>query len=392
MIFNPWAKYHNNIKLLTTNKQNDKMKMWLKVSSICGIILIGIIIYLIGQDSLHSEVFAQSSSLTIISLSSDNKLIGDSQFIISPNPFTGNGNYTISDNSADDVDKDKDGVITLTGIKNGNYSILQTGVMSGYSIDRILKTVQVKSTSAVTTFTDLPLSEVTSTSARSVTYSTKFECGSIYAGEGPLRPGHYDTDVSMFNKQKSRMQIFWNAVVNNGTISNALLISMDSDTSKSITCKDIRNILGNNNENFVEGFVIISVPLDSSLSPGVVISNASNDINLLDVQAFYTANALDRLPQEVIVDKISFYIVQDSTGKIPKDMLRTTLDVSVPSTLNQIDNTQMKVKKMLAEKYNLSDDDLTQISILIKSVSVGVGVLIDDHAISLSTVKPQLSS
>ncbi|SRR5581483_6423736 len=381
-----------NIKLLTANKQNDKMKRWLKISSVCGVIFVGIIIYLVGQNFSNLEAFAQSSSLTIISLSSDNKLIGSGQFVISPNPFTGNGNYTISDNSQDDTDKDKDGVITLTGIKNGNYSILQIGTMSGYSIDRILKTVQVKSSSAVATFTNLPVSDAMSSSARSVTYSTKFECGSIYAGEGPLRPGHYDTDISMFNKQKTKMQIFWNAVVNNGSISNALLINMDSDTSKSITCKDVRSILGNNNDNFVEGFVIISVPLDSSFSPGITVSNTSTDINLLDVQAFYTANALDRLPQEVIVDKISFYIVQDSTGKIPKDVLRTTLDVSIPSTLNQIDNTQMKVKKMLANQYNLTNNDLSQITILIKDVSVGVGVLIDDHAISLSTVKPQLSS
>ncbi|MEO9277072.1 MAG: hypothetical protein ABI340_04755 [Nitrososphaera sp.] len=382
----------HNIKLLTANKQNDKMKRWLKISSICGVIFVGIIIYLVGQNFSNLEAFAQSSSLTIISLSSDNKLIGSGQFVISPNPFTGNGNYTMSDNSQDDTDKDKDGVITLTGIKNGNYSILQIGTMSGYSIDRILKTVQVKSSSAVATFTNLPVSDAMSSSARSVTYSTKFECGSIYAGEGPLRPGHYDTDISMFNKQKTKMQIFWNAVVNNGSISNALLINMDSDTSKSITCKDVRSILGNNNDNFVEGFVIISVPLDSSFSPGITVSNTSTDINLLDVQAFYTANALDRLPQEVIVDKISFYIVQDSTGKIPKDVLRTTLDVSIPSTLNQIDNTQMKVKKMLANQYNLTNNDLSQITILIKDVSVGVGVLIDDHAISLSTVKPQLSS
>jgi hypothetical protein len=52
----------------------------------------------------------------------------------------------------------------------------------------------------------------------------------------------------------------------------------------------------------------------------------------------------------------------------------------------------MKVKKMLANQYNLTNNDLSQITILIKDVSVGVGVLIDDHAISLSTVKPQLSS
>jgi hypothetical protein len=240
---------------------------------------------------------------------------------------------------------------------------------------------------------DLPISNaVLTSSTRSVTYTTKFECGSIYAGEGPLRPGHYDTDISLFNKQKFQTQVLWSSVLNNGPSSNAILIKMDSETSKSITCHDITTALGSNNENFIEGFTIINVPLDSILNSGTAISSTSNDINILDVQAFYTANALDTLPHEVIVDKISFYIVQDYSGKIPQDMLRKTLDISLSSGLNQVSDTEMKVKKSLEKQYNLTDDDLTKIIIRIKDVSVGVGVLIDDHAISLSTVKPQLSS
>ncbi len=373
------------------------MKRWLKISSIFAVsttILVLCIISLSGIYHSENTVFAQSSSLTIISLSSDNKLIGGSQFTISPNPFTGTGNYTITDNSADDTEKDKDGVITLSGIKNGNYNIIQTGITSGYSVDQIQKTVQVSNSSGVTTFTDLPTNNATvsSTTTGSVTYTTKFECGSIYAGEGPLRPGHYDTDISLFNKQKFQTQILWNAVLNNGPSSNAILLKMNSETSKSVTCQDIRTALGNNNENFIEGFAIINVPLDSTFNGGTTMTSASNDINVLDVQVFYTANALDTLPHEVIVDKISFYIIQDGSGKIPVSMMQKTLDISIPSGLNQISDTEKKVKDVLAKQYSLSDDDLAKIVIRIKDVSVGVGVLIDDHAISLSTVKPQLGS
>ncbi len=358
-------------------------------------ITISIAYMVIGSGIYQNMVFAQSSSLTMISLSSDNKLIGGSQFIISPNPFTGTGNYTIKDNSSDDSDKDKDGVITLSGIKNGNYVIIQTSTSAGYSVDQIQKTIQVNNSPAVATFTDLPNNNaaIQSASLRSVTYTTKFECGSIYAGEGPLRPGHYDTDISLFNKQNFQIQVLWNAVVNNGPSSNAILLKMDSETSKSITCKDIRTSLVNNNENFIEGFTIINVPLDSTLSGGVTVTSpSSNDINVLNVQAFYTANALDTLPHEVIVDKISFYIIQDSSGKIPSSMIRKTLDISIPSGLNQISDTEKKVKDVLAKQYSLSDDDLAKIVIRIKDVSIGVGVLHDDHAISLSTVNPQLGS
>ena len=373
------------------------MKRWSKISSIFGISIAILVLYFISSSGIYhlgSTVFAQSSSLTIISLSSDNKLIAGGQFVISPNPFTSTGNYTIVDNSADDTEKDKDGVITLSTIKNGNYSIIQTGIKSGYSVDQIQKIVQVNNSSAVVTFTDLPSSNVavSSASTRGITYTTKFECGSIYAGEGPLRPGHYDTDISLFNKQKSQTQVLWNAVLNNGPNSNAILLKMSSETSKSITCQDIRTALGNNNENFVEGFTIISVPLDAAFNGGETMVSSSNDINVLDVQAFYTANALDTLPHEVIVDKISFYIIQDGSGKIPSNMMQKTLDISMPSGLNQISDTEKKVKDALAKQYTLSDDDLAKIVIRIKDVSVGVGVLIDDHAISLSTVKPELGS
>jgi len=373
------------------------MKRWSKISSIFGISITILVLYFVSSSGIYhlgSIVFAQSSSLTIISLSSDNKLIAGGQFVISPNPFTSTGNYTIVDNSADDTEKDKDGVITLSTIKNGNYSIIQTGIKSGYSVDQIQKIVQVNNSSAVVTFTDLPSSNVATSSAstRGITYTTKFECGSIYAGEGPLRPGHYDTDISLFNKQKSQTQVLWNAVLNNGPNSNAILLKMSSETSKSITCQDIRTALGNNNENFVEGFTIISVPLDAAFNGGETMVSSSNDINVLDVQAFYTANALDTLPHEVIVDKISFYIIQDGSGKIPSNMMQKTLDISMPSGLNQISDTEKKVKDALAKQYTLSDDDLAKIVIRIKDVSVGVGVLIDDHAISLSTVKPELGS
>lgn len=375
------------------------MKSRSKISSIFVIVATILILYFVSSSGIYhsgNTVFAQSSSLTIISLSSDNKLIGEGQFVISPNPFTGTGNYTIKDNSPDDTEKDKDGVIILSGIKNGDYNIIQIGTTLGYGVDQIQKIIQVNNSSGVVTFTDLPINNaVTSstTSTRSVTYTTKFECGSIFAGEGPLRPGHYDTDISLFNKQRYQIQVLWNSVPNNGPSSNAILLKMDSETSKSVTCQDIRTSLGNNNENFIEGFTIINVPLDSTLGGEITMTNpTSNDINVLDVQAFYTANALDTLPHEVIVDKISFYIIQDGSGKIPANMMQKTLDISMPSGLNQISDTEKKVKDALAKQYTLSDDDLTKIVIRIKDVSVGVGVLIDDHAISLSTVEPELGS
>ncbi|MDE1830163.1 MAG: hypothetical protein KGI25_07555 [Thaumarchaeota archaeon] len=252
------------------------------------------------------------------------------------------------------------------------------------------KVFQVSQSNSSASLPNVVQTNVTAPSG--VMYTAKFECGSIFAGEGPLRPGHYDTDVSIFNKDRSESTILWNVVVNNGPTSNAALVNLGSENSTGITCQDIRRVLDDYNENFLEGFIIINVPFGSPLqsSKGIAISSTNFDSDPLEVQVFYTANALDTLPHEVIVDKISFYIIQDYTGKIPQNMIRTTLDISVPSTLNKLSNTEDTVKQVLARQYNLTSDDLPKVVVRISNINVGVGTLIDDHAISLSTVRPQL--
>ncbi len=376
------------------------MKSWKKVCFVLITIVVGLASYFslnINPQTAENFVFAQSTSITILTLTSNNALLGGGEYSITPDPFKKIGMYTIKDNSANDSEKDKDGIITITGIKNGNYTITQITASLGYSVDKLSKIVEVKDSSAVASFTNVPKGNNSIEAPISgITYTAKFVCGSVFGDEGPLRPGHYDTNISILNKQKFQTTILWNVVINDGPSSNAIIKNLDAETSTGIVCKEIRELfeLGSSSEKLVEGFVIIRIQLDSVLgSESVVIRNLSPDeINLLDVQVFYTANALPTLPREVVVDKISFYIIQDGTDKIPKEMIRKPLDVSIPSNLNEISNTEIRIKNILAEKYGLSDDDLNKIILRIKNVSVGVGALIDDHAISLHVVKPQASS
>ena len=375
---------------------------WKKISFVLGIFVIGLVSYFsLNLNSQNNENFAsaQNSSITIITLTRDNILLGGTEYSITPDPFKLIGTLTIKDNSALDSEKDKDGIMIILGVKNGNYTVTQIKASSGYDIDKLSKIVEVKESSAVTTFTNIPAginSEKTGP-IRNITYAAKFVCGSVFGSEGPLRPGHYDTDVSILNKQNFPITILWNVVVNDGTSSNAVVKNLDGETSTGVVCKQIRELLGlgNNNEKIVEGFTIIRIQLDSMLgteSTKVLTNFSEDEINLLDVQVFYTANALPTLPHEVVVDKISFYIIQDGTYTIPKEMLRKPLDVSIPSQLNEILNTETRIRNILAEKYSIPDEDLTKVVLRIKSVSIGVGALIDDHAISLHVVKPQASS
>jgi len=236
--------------------------------------------------------------------------------------------------------------------------------------------------------------EDSKTQIRNILYTVKFECGTISGDQGPLRPGHYDIDIGIFNKQEFSVKMQWSATANDGKNTNSILRTLQPQGATSVLCKDLRQVLGNN-QSFVEGFVIINVPVEpgllGSLTNGSTVLGRTQDINILEVQAFYTTNALDELPHNTLVDKITFRVVSDASGKIPTEMIGKVLDTTVPSAMNEISEPEAKVKVALAGRYGLSEQELADLVITIENVGVGVGTMIDDHAISLSKISPQAS-
>lgn len=351
---------------------------------------------------------SNTSTLTIISIS-NSSLVGRSGYTISPDPFSNSGNYTIQDGGSVD-ENDTAGIVQISGVPEGKYVVTQLLASSVYSRDNLSKIVEIKypNSNVIATFNNTlgqsyeqqqqpsssPKSSISQIS--NLIYNVKFECGTISGDEGPLRPGHYDTDIGILNKQDLAAKVQWSITANESRNTNSILRTLEPQSSTSIVCKDLRQILGDDKE-FVEGFVIINLPLEpgllGSLSEGTqVLGRNYDDINsLLEVQAFYTANALDELPHEVLADKITFAIVNDTSGKIPSEMINKTLDITLPSTLNEISDPEVKIKGILAEKYALQAQELAKLQIEIRGVNVGVGTMIDDHAISLSTVMPQAS-
>lgn len=355
-----------------------------------------------NTDSSSSSV----GRLTIIS-ASDSSLTNQSGYVISPDPFGNLANYTIHDGSGADENK-APGIVEISGLPLGIYVVRQIEGSSQYHIDKAPKTVELtnQSSDGTAMFSNVDsqaggqqqkqnLQNRTSP-IRNLTYYVKFECGTISGDEGPLRPGHYDTDIGILNKQDFAANIQWSVTANNSRNTNSIIRVLEPQGSTNIVCKDLQSIIGND-QRFVEGFVIINLSLEpgllASLSDGTQVlgRNLEDTNNLLEVQAFYTANALDTLPHEVLADKITFALVNDTSGKIPLEMINKTLDITVSSSLNNISDPQTKVKDALAEKYGLSTQELANLQIAIQSVSGSIGSMIDDHAISLSSVMPQAS-
>jgi hypothetical protein len=370
-------------------------------------------VFLVLQSQNLLTIFATNSSntgkLTIISIS-DSSVTNQSGYVISPDPFGNFVNYTVHDGSSAD-ENNAAGIVEISGLPEGRYLVTQTEPSSQYATNNLSKTVEImnQSRNGVAMFNNIALQESEqqqqqkqqevqnrTSPIRNLTYYVKFECGTISGDEGPLRPGHYDTDIGILNKQDFATQIQWSVAANNSRNTNSIIRMLEPQGSTNIVCKDLQSIIGDD-QRFVEGFVIINLPLEpgllASLSDGAQVlgRNFEDMNNLLEVQAFYTANALDELPHEELVDKITFAIGNDTSGRIPLEMINKTLDITVPSSLNEISDPEIKLKEVLAEKYGLSTQELANLQIEIRSVSGSIGTMIDDHAISLSTVMPQPS-
>ena len=377
--------------------------------AVIGSIIAGTVImfslFTLPQSKNILTILAANSSdkgkLTMVLLS-HNSLADQSKYIISPNPFGNFGNNTIQDGEETD-EASTAGVVEISGLADGRFVVAQIQASSQFPIDDIPNIVEMtdQNRNGIAAFNNTGSQEEeelqnTTSQIRNLTYYVKFECGTISGNEGPLRPGHYDTDIGILNKQDFATQIQWSMTANNSRNTNSIIRTLEPQGSINIVCKDLRNIIGND-QRFVEGFVIINVPLDSgllaSLSRGTqVLGRNFEEMNsFIEVQAFYTANALEQLPQSVFVDKITFRILNDASGKIPLEMMNKTLDITVPGNLNQISDPEIKVKDLLAARYGLSIQERTNLQIVIDNVSGSVGAMIDDHAISLSTVVPQAS-
>ncbi|MBV9668644.1 MAG: hypothetical protein JO327_11010, partial [Nitrososphaeraceae archaeon] len=204
----------------------------------------------------------------------------------------------------------------------------------------------------------------------------------------------------IFNKQDYPVKLLWNAIVNEGKKTTPIVKTMQPQTSTGIICKDIRQLLNvANNSKELEGFVVIRVDLNAERL-GLLSSNESatgitdnqlavDGSNILDVQVFYTANALESLPNEIITSKIVFSILSDSSSKIPSSLLMKPIDITLQSQINEISDPESKVKNFLSLRYHLSAQEAAALRIKILNVNVGVGSMIDDHAISSYIVSPQ---
>src|ERR687896_350920 len=174
----------------------------------------------------------------------------------------------------------------------------------------------------------------TSTGSSSLEYSARFLCGTIVGEDGPLRPGRYDSDINIFNRQIFPVSFTWKAVLSS---------DFQDNTQK----------MDEKNSNFI----------------------------------LMTLNALEVASREIVLQLIEYSITnQGKSTKIPSDMMSRVPSVAVPIRTNETLNPDKQVRDILTREYSLSTAESQSLDILIRNLSLGVGALDDNHAISLQRI------
>ncbi len=263
-------------------------------------------------------------------------------------------------------------------------------------------TVPLNNSSIVDTKSTTQLSDIAehqNFSVKTVTYTPKFVCGNVTASEGPVRPGHYDTDISILNKQVYPIKLLMNVIPNDGKSSNSIIKVLEAESAIGITCRDILPLV-TDSKNLTEGFVLLTLPISGNMinafpdpnNPEASILRSIDELqaNLVDVQVFYTANALPQLPNEVIFNKIEFRILSDPSGKIPQAFLSKLLEVTLTSNADQVYDQVQRVKSLLEDRFSLSVSETNAINIQIEKSEIDSLFTKDDHAISSSRLNPNI--
>ena len=343
-----------------------------------------------------------SSSLIIEKVDEKNNPIGGATFLITPNPFTNRSNLAITDDNAEDANRTS-GIVLLHNVIPRQYTISEIVAPDGYIKDVSVKTVNINTKSAssptTVTFEAYPL---TSGSNR-LEYTARFICGTITGEEGPLRPGRYNSDINIFNRQSFPISFFWKAVAESQeeeqSDSNFRIRSLEPGGSISLSCKDIQASIpayaNDTGEKFFEGIMTINVDLDSSVIGSISSSregilgtiSEEESLNVLSVDAIYTVNALKVASREIVLQLIEYSINKEhESGKIPKDIISKILSVTVPIRTNETINPDQQVRNVLMKEFSLNLEESKRLDITIRNLSLGVGALDDNHALSLQRI------
>ena len=133
-----------------------------------------------------------------------------------------------------------------------------------------------------------------------------------------MRPGKYDSDITIFNKKSYPITVIWKAIAIDQQVKNNFnILNIPSENIANINCAKILPIQDKNATNsipalskkFTEGIIKLEISVDNGLLVNNFLNNQNANIivneseigNLINVDVLHTVNTLDDLNKEVCI-------------------------------------------------------------------------------------------
>ena len=239
-------------------------------------------------------------------------------------------------------------------------------------------------------------------SYKTVNYYARFNCGAISDDSGPLRPGKYDSDVTIFNKKSYPITVIWKAIAIDQQVKNNFnILNIPSENIASINCAKILPIQDKNNTNsspafskkFTEGIIKLEISVDNGLLVNNFLNNQNANIlvneseigNLINVDVLHTVNTLDDLNKEVVYLKADFSILSKDKNKTSNFTAVFHIDP------DEIVDPLSLIKNKISTNNTNQKIDINGSEILLIDTEIITNTLTDNHALTVQRVDPIIS-
>ncbi len=241
--------------------------------------------------------------------------------------------------------------------------------------------------------------------SQTLDYYARFNCGTIDNDNGPLRPGKYDSDITIFNKQSFPLTVIWKSIViNQDNKNNFQIINIQPQSIVNINCAKIfpSSSIGNSNykNGFVEGDLLIRINTSNGLLINNFFNNQGSSIiisnqelgNLVNVDVLHTVNTLNSLKKDSFYLKVDFSTERSAKKISGGGENKNNLTAFFPVEPNKIIDPVGLVKQVLNNNNNSSNlQSYDNIVIKIIKSEMFSNTPTDNHALTFQKIIPTIT-
>jgi hypothetical protein len=240
-----------------------------------------------------------------------------------------------------------------------------------------------------------------------IDYYARFNCGTIDNDNGPLRPGKYDSDITIFNKQSFPLTVIWKPIeINQENNNNFQIINIQPENIVNINCAKIfpsSSSIGNSNlkNGFSEGVALIRINTNNgqlinnffnSQGSSVIIGNQELG-DLINVDVLHTVNTLSASNKPAAFYLKVDFSIDSLSKKINGDIHKNNLTTILPVEPNNIIDPIASIKHILNNNNSSNQQQsFTNTTIKIIRSNIFSSIPTDNHALTFQKVMPTITN